>query len=132
METDRKLETVLIIDDDYICNFLMTKVLQRFSKVKVIHTAESGMEAIALIKDFHNRSKPLPGIIFLDINMPVMDGFAFLGEFTKLGLPVTGNIRIVIVSSSDNPLDLIKARQFGITDYLIKPVSVDKLTPLLS
>jgi CheY-like chemotaxis protein len=109
----------------------MTKVLERFSSVKVIHAVESGIEAIELIKDFYNRAKPLPGIIFLDINMPVMDGFAFLDEFTKLGFPATANIRIVIVSSSDNPLDLIKAKQFGITDYLIKPVSVDKLTPLL-
>lgn len=123
--------TILLIDDDNISNFLMTRYLENFSSVKEIHSAENGQEAIKLIRSFYKDSKAWPDIIFLDINMPIMDGFAFLDAFYKLDFPNLRNPKIVIVSSSDSSLDKMKAKVFGINDYLVKPISEEMLDKLL-
>lgn len=109
----------------------MTRYLENFSSVKEIHSAENGQEAIKLIRSFYKDSKAWPDIIFLDINMPIMDGFAFLDAFYKLDFPNLRNPKIVIVSSSDSSLDKMKAKVFGINDYLVKPISEEMLDKLL-
>src|SRR5688572_8768990 len=97
--------TVLLVDDDHICNFLMTKALGKLGSVKEILSALNGRQAIDLIRDCAANLRNVPEVIFLDINMPIMDGFAFLEAYNDLGTLNKEDIRIIIVSSSDNPSD---------------------------
>lgn len=125
------METVLLVDDDHICNFLMTKSLEKLGLAKKILSVLNGKQAIDLLWDCAGNVKNLPELIFLDINMPIMDGFTFLEAFKDLDIFKKQDIRIVMVSSSDDPSDRLKAKSLGVTDFLLKPINEDKLKLIL-
>jgi CheY-like chemotaxis protein len=117
------MKNVLLIDDDRIFNLLNKKTLERMDLVNQIHTALNGQDAIDLINEYFQGSRTLPDIILLDLNMPILDGFGFIDAFKRLNIPGKENVKIVIVSSSDNPADIARAQSMGIQEYLIKPIT---------
>ena len=121
------MKTVLLVDDDDICNFIMTKVLEKLGFATRILSALNGKEAMELIKDCAYNLKNLPELIFLDIDMPIMDGFEFLEAYNNLEALNKKDIRIVILSSSDNPSEKLRAKLLGVDDFLVKPIDADKL-----
>src|SRR5688500_11273587 len=112
------MKNILLVDDDDIFNFLNTKILQRSGMASEIHTALNGQEALDLLNTYYMSTAALPDVILLDLNMPVMDGFTFLEAFKKIKLPRKEQVNIIIVTSSDNPRDMARAKQMGITHYL--------------
>jgi CheY-like chemotaxis protein len=123
---------VLLVDDDRIFNLLSSKVLEQMGIVNEIHIAVNGKEAIDLINDYFQGSKTLPDIILLDLNMPIMDGFGFIEAFQKLKLSGKEGVKIVIVTSSQNPKDVERARAMGVFDYLTKPITQEALLKAIS
>lgn len=121
------MKKVLLVDDDQVCNLISKKTLQRMGIVNEVHTALNGEEAINLLNDYFQGALSLPDVILLDLNMPIMDGFSFIEAFKKLNIPNKDSMRIVIVSSSQNPNDVRKARELGITAFLTKPVTETNL-----
>lgn len=113
------MKKVLLVDDDNICNFLSAKTLERIGYGESVHTALNGRQAI---DTYLQGAEPLPDIILLDLNMPVMDGFTFLETLREMNLPNKEQIKIIIVSSSESPEDIDRARRLGVRQYLIKPV----------
>lgn len=81
------MKNILLVDDDNIFNFLNTKLLRQSGIADEIHTALNGKEALDLLNNYYTGAFALPDVILLDLNMPVMDGFAFLEAFKKLSLP---------------------------------------------
>src|SRR6185369_17385567 len=116
------MKNVLLVDDDSICNFLNAKTLQSMGFVNDIHTALNGNQAIDLFNDYFGGTKPLPDIILLDLNMPVMDGFGFLEAFRRLDLRGKDRVKVVIVTSSNSPDDIKRAKDLGANLYLTKPL----------
>lgn len=125
------MKNVLLVDDDAICNFLSAKTLERLGLVKDIHTALNGREALDLFNSYYQGSKTFPDVILLDLNMPVMDGFSFLEAFKMLKLPHKEQVRIVVVSSSEDPADVERAKKLGAEQYLTKPVLESRLRDVL-
>jgi len=125
------MKNVLLVDDDKIFNFLSTKILERMSVAEDIHVALNGEEALTLLNNYYQGSMMLPDVILLDLNMPIMDGFGFLQAFRQLSLPKMERIKIVIVSSSEDPQDIARARELGVTYYLSKPLTEEKLRSVL-
>jgi CheY-like chemotaxis protein len=125
------MKNVLLVDDDQIFNFLSTKTLERMGVAEEIHVALNGEEALALLNNYYQGSLSLPDVILLDLNMPIMDGFGFLEAFKRLSLPRMDRIKIVIVSSSQDPRDIEKARELGVVHYLSKPLTEEKLRSVL-
>ena len=121
------MKNILLVYDDNIFNFLNTKLLRQSGIANDIHTAINGKEAIDLLNNYYMGASALPDVILLDLNMPVMDGFSFLEAFKKLNLPRKEKVSIIIVTSSDNPKDMARAKQLGITQYLTKPLSKETL-----
>jgi CheY-like chemotaxis protein len=121
------MKKVLLVDDDQVCNLISKKTLQRMGIVNEVHTALNGEEAINLLNDYFQGALSLPDVILLDLNMPIMDGFSFIEAFKKLNIPNKDSMRIVIVSSSQNPNDVRKAKELGITAFLTKPVTETNL-----
>jgi CheY-like chemotaxis protein len=121
------MKNILLVDDDNIFNFLNTKLLQASGIASEIHTAVNGQEALDLLNNYYTGFSSLPDVILLDLNMPVMDGFSFLEAFQKLKLPKKEQVSIIIVTSSEDPKDMARAKQMGITKYLTKPVSRETL-----
>ena len=127
----KELSTVLIIDDSEIDTLIHRKTLERIKHVREIHTVSSGTEAIELLKGYSSLVKPLPDIILLDLNMPIMDGFAFIETFRDAPLSGKENVTIVIVSSSSSQSDMNKATELGINHFVMKPLTEEKILAAL-
>jgi len=99
----KKINSIFIIDDDPITVFGIRKMLGTNVEFKTISTYGNGQLAIDGIKQVLTDNKSVPEVIFLDINMPIMDGWQFLEEFIELS--IEEKVRINIVTSSIDPAD---------------------------
>lgn len=117
-------KTCLLIDDNYIDNFVTRKILESgefAEKVVVVQSAADAIESLRLgtIK---------PDVIFLDIRMPLMGGFEFLQEYDKLEIENKQSIKIFMLSSSLDPTDLKKSTNNKyITSFIHKPLTQKSL-----
>jgi len=123
-------QNILLVDDDRICNFLSHRVLLNMGAKGEIHAVQNGQEALDVLEQKHDQS-PRPDIIFLDLNMPVMDGFSFLEAYHHLEFPGKEKICIVVVSSSQHSDDIKRAMSLGADYYLVKPISPDRIRTAL-
>lgn len=124
---------VCIVDDDDIYQFTMAATLKAFNSVKNIIAFKDGLEAIDYMLDNLSNEKELPDVIFLDINMPVMDGFQFMEEYVKIHPKVGKKITIYMVSSSVDDVDIERAKKISqISDYIIKPIRDTQLKTILA
>jgi CheY-like chemotaxis protein len=121
------MKNVLLVDDDFVFTFLNKKIISSLKFVNEIDTAQNGLQAIELLNASVDNDKPLPDIILLDLNMPIMDGFGFLDAFRNLEHPQKHRIKIIIVTSSMHPEDLQRAKDYGVTSYLTKPLKEEGL-----
>jgi CheY-like chemotaxis protein len=125
----QKVELACIIDDDKIYVNLVKKIIEIKKLSKNLLIFKNGREALDHFKlILENATEDvLPDIIFLDINMPVMDGWEFLNEFIKIKNNFEKKITLYVVSSSIDPRDLERAKSFNlVTDYLIKPIELKR------
>ena len=121
----KRLNSIGVIDDDPITVFGIKKMLNALDVSDDIRTYANGKLAIDDIKQMIEDKQPVPEVIFLDINMPIMDGWQFLEEFITLSLP--NPIRINILTSSIDPADrqnwvYYKEKTHHIIDYKNKPI----------
>ena len=130
-----KIEVACIIDDDTVYVNLVKRIIEAKHLCQNLLVFENGKEALnyfeAILCNINEES--IPEIIFLDLNMPVMDGWEFLEKFISIKNKFGKVITLYIVSSSINPLDIKKAKSInGIKDYLIKPVTIGELESIFS
>lgn len=129
----KKLRKVFLVDDDETSNFLNRILIQEMQEVDQIYVAKNGKEALNKVHDFIALEEAeWPQLILLDINMPVMDGFEFLEEFSKYDALKRNKILIVLLTSSDSQKDIDKAKNYNIAGYLNKPLTEEKLQKVIS
>ena len=131
------IKELLLVDDDKICNFYMKNLLSNCQELDAkIRTALNGLEAIEIIENHwlnNTQHKNTTKLIFLDLNMPVMDGFEFLDTYSKHPLGKNSDIVIYVLSSSLNTSDQEKALSYtGVEEYLTKPIDAVKLKDILN
>ncbi|MEO9872037.1 response regulator [Ekhidna sp.] len=124
---EKIVNCVLLIDDNFDDNFFHKKALERNGKVNIIRVAENGIEGLEYLNNqgkFEDKeANPRPNIIFLDINMPKMNGFEFLEKYRNLNVTQKAEICITMLSTSKNPDDIEKAKSFGvIEEFFTKPL----------
>jgi CheY-like chemotaxis protein len=134
MEGKKKYKAVMLIDDNEIDNLINQKMLEASNIAETIfmHTGAKGaLEFLKNIEKLSTNGVGLPEVIFLDIDMPLMDGFQFLDEFEKLSDYIKNNISIIMLTSSINPQDLSKAKKSAfVKKYINKPLTQDALEKL--
>ncbi len=119
-------KTCLLIDDNYIDNFVTRKILESSNFAENIIVVGSAAEAIGLLKKGTLR----PDAIFLDVRMPLMSGFEFLEEYAKIDFD-KDNVKIFMLSSSLDPVDLRKSTDNKyITQFIHKPLTQKALEEL--
>lgn len=132
----QRLKCILLIDDDEATNFINKMIIENLDIAEHIQVAWNGKEALEYLTNtgmFENENAryPQPDLIFLDINMPVMDGWEFMKEYHKLDENKKGNKIIVMLTTSINPDDEIKASLISeITDFKSKPIFSESLEEL--
>ncbi len=129
----RKLNCILLIDDDIPTNFYNRKIIEQAEcadHVEVCSSAEKGLEFIKA--KFKNGLPPQPELIFLDINMPGMDGWDFLDEYEKLPSEQKGKVVVMMLTTSVNPADEQKAEEKGVQGFARKPLSIEMLKKIVS
>ena len=115
---------VCVIDDDSIYRFTIVRTLEIQQVAGKIITFSDGEEGIQFILDNLNEPDKLPDIIFLDINMPIMDGWQFLEAYESMREKLNKRITIYLVTSSIDPADIDRAKGIlSITQYLTKPIN---------
>jgi CheY-like chemotaxis protein len=114
---------IYIIDDDEIFQFITRKSFERLERKDELHFFLNGEDALNSIRRAVKEGIELPEIIFLDINMPIMDGWDFLAELQVLIDSAVNKPYIYMVSSSIDDKDLIKSKKYSmIKDYIVKPI----------
>lgn len=121
-----------IIDDDQVYLFGVKKMILFYDFCKDVLTFRNGEEALKYLLPRIKNQDSLPGIIMLDINMPVMDGWEFLDAFVKMKTGLPGKIIIYVVSSSIQEKDIERVKAYAdVEDYIIKPVNFESLKQIL-
>ncbi|WP_179349227.1 response regulator [Winogradskyella pacifica] len=124
---------ICVIDDDDIYQFTIVKILKSINLDKKISLFSDGEEALEFLIDNLYNNEELPDIIFLDINMPIMDGFQFMEEYVKIKPKLNKKITIYMVSSSVDPVDIERAKNISdISDYIIKPIKAGQLQEIMN
>lgn len=130
------LNKVFIIDDDEVNNFVCERLIKNANLTKNVGKYETAREALNDLKFIVENGESeqyFPEIIFLDINMPYMDGWDFLEEFKKFPREYTNKCGIYMLSSSINKQDIDKAKGYQeVIDYITKPLTMDVLNQLNS
>ncbi len=118
----------MLVDDNEVDNFINSKMLEGtlFAENILIHTsAKSAMEYL------QNAPGMVPEVIFLDVDMPLQDGFSFLRDFEALGEDITQNTRIYMLTNSINPMDTERANDNPlVSEYINKPLNESSLESL--
>ena len=125
----KRLKCIMLIDDDEDDNYFHEIVLKKMNIVDQIEIAETGLEALDHLKT----ETFVPDIIFLDINMPGMNGWDFLNEYEKLSLRQKAKTIIIMLSTSISPADKEKAEKMSeITGFQSKPMTQEMLHDILN
>lgn len=128
----KRINKITLVDDDDTFVFLTRKSLERSELVDNIETFCNWQEAIDYIEENINNKKFLPEIILLDLCMPILDGWQFLEQYTKIDKKIQKKISIYIYSSSISPHDIARAKTLNeVTDFIIKPISKEKLIDIV-
>lgn len=124
--------SICLIDDDQIYTFGFKKLINLKGFNSKVINFRDGEQAIMWIKTRLN-SALLPDIIFLDINMPNMDGWEFMKEFAEIKSQLGKKITIYMLSSSIDLNDIYRAKNIlDVEDYIFKPVNGHQLTEILN
>jgi CheY-like chemotaxis protein len=128
----KSLTNVFVIDDDKTFVFLTKKIIQSVPYEVKIEEFNDGQQAIDYLKKYAGERDMLPDVIFLDLSMPVMDGWDFIDEYRHLRPVIAKGARLYIVSSSISPHDIERSKNLEVVaDFIIKPLAKGKFAEIV-
>lgn len=131
-----KYRTIMLIDDNEIDNFINEKLIKAYHFAENVYVHTSTKSALEYLRNIEVTLNDLPADlipshILLDINMPILDGFHFLDEFEKFKPELINRIKIVMLTTSLNPLDIEKSRNYKhVVKFIHKPLTENELSDL--
>ena len=122
------IDLVLLIDDNDTDNFISRRVIELTKFAPRVVVKSSGQQALDYMQEHAQSPSELPDLIFLDINMPIMDGFMFLYEFETLPADIQHKTRVIILSIPEDRRDVDKIiTNKAVIKYITKPLTQDDL-----
>lgn len=126
---DKEL-TILLVEDDEVDVAHIKRCLHKLHIVNPLYVASDGLVALHMLKGTHGMNKiPAPALILLDINMPRMSGLEFLAEIRKD--KQLHHLSIVVLTTSDEEKDIVKAYNFNVSGYILKPIEPENFFEIL-
>lgn len=128
----KNVKKILLVDDNEMDNFISKRIIELSGFKGEVIVKDSGKGALNYLQENQDKPENIPELIFLDISMPVVDGFVFLHEWQKLNENVTGKSKIVVLTSSDNKYDMDRflVNDFVI-DFITKPITLETFRDLV-
>lgn len=126
----------MLVDDNEIDNFINEKLIKAYHFAENVYVHTSTKSALEYLRNIEVTLNDLPAAlipshILLDINMPILDGFHFLDEFEKFNAELINRIKIVMLTTSLNPLDIEKSRNYKhVVKFIHKPLTEQELSDL--
>ena len=132
----KKVNCILLVDDNSADNYFNEYIIMHGDVCNQTKVALNGLEAIAYLKKAGEPNQaghfPGPDIIFLDINMPRMNGFEFLEEYKKLDEALKSKVMIIMLTTSINPEDKVKALAYKeVNEFHTKPLSIEVVQEII-
>lgn len=122
---------MLVIDDDDINIFIIKKVIEKTGYEVDMISKSNGQLAVDYLSSIANNVEIFPHIILVDINMPVLNGWEFLGVYEKLNIQ-RQKVFLYMLSSSVYEYDIEKAKGFkAVNGFISKPLTIERLKELL-
>jgi len=122
---------ILLVEDDRVDVMTVQRALKKIDVGNPLYVARTGVEALGMLRgDGHPRIEPTPSLILLDLNLPKMGGIEFLKELRAD--PVLRSLRVIVLTSSNEPSDQAAAFQYEVDDYIVKPHSFDEFSRAMS
>jgi CheY-like chemotaxis protein len=126
------LSCILLVDDDPTTNYLNGKLLTQMGVSDHVLVAQNGQEALAAVNaQCYEGSPTCPDLIFLDVNMPLMNGFEFLAAYRALPLEQQGAAVVFMLTTSLHPRDVARTQSLPVTGFLTKPLTAAKVTEII-
>ncbi len=129
----KKIDSCCIIDDDPIFVYGTKRLMKEIDFCENITVYSNGQDALEGLLEISESGEKLPPFIFLDLNMPIMNGWEFLDGFRKIPSINLMRTVIYIVSSSIDPRDLEKVKNYKeVNNYILKPITPKDLEAVLN
>ena len=129
----KSIELAMLVDDNDTDNFISRRIIEITKFAKKVEIKNSGKSALDYLDEHKDNVDMLPDIIFLDINMPIVDGFVFLYEFEKFNEILINKCKVIILSSSDNKRDIDKiVNNDHVIKFITKPLTENALADIRS
>ncbi|WP_269619688.1 response regulator [Zhongshania sp. BJYM1] len=128
-----KIQQVMLVDDCKATNYISRLIIEKYGFAEEIIEVMNGLEAITYLSTAQDGKYPQPGLVFLDLNMPVMNGWEFLERYKLLPDEQKAGVVVVMLTTSLNPDDEMEAG--GICDvksFSCKPLTLEKLDRVLA
>ena len=126
---DHKLN-LLVIDDDEINIFIIKKIVEKTGFDIEMVSRNNGQQAIDYVNEIIAQNNPLPRLVLIDINMPVMNGWEFIEAYEAL--PIQEKVDMYILSSSVYENDIEKTKSYkAVKGFISKPLSMERLKELV-
>lgn len=126
----KKFEKIILVDDDTVINFINEKTIKLTGIAEEIETFTNSEDTLNYLKENSDTADKshTSNIIFLDLNMPGIDGWEFLDTLNEFPKEFKQTYKIFILSSSIDPMDMEKAKNYEIVeDFISKPLTKQQL-----
>jgi CheY-like chemotaxis protein len=129
---NKTVNCILLIDDNSDDNFFHEKIIRKHHAAHKVVAVQSGQAGLNYLKAKDEHPDAHPDIIFLDINMPGMNGWEFLDAYRQLSPDLQSQVVVVMLTTSENPADRAKATENNIiSDFKTKPLTKGMLDEIM-